>query len=219
MFNRSEARLLAQKVPSLSPIAQIKLSVRIRLFEWRKVAREFRDVIAIGSSAGGIEALTALFSTLPRNLPAAMLVVQHSSPSSPGFLPEILTQAGALPVNAARNGQAVQQGSVYVAPPDHHLFVKKNRLQVTRGPRENNWRPSVDVLFRSVAAEYRSRAVGVVLSGLLYDGAAGLQWIRQSGGLAIVQSPDECQYAEMPLNALARARWTTACPSLKLAIC
>src|SRR5262245_53914331 len=123
-----------------------------------------RDVVAIGSSAGGVETLLELVTKLPENLPAALIIVQHAAELSPGYLAGILNKAGPLPTTPARNGQVVHPGSISVAPPDLHLFVKSNRLRVCHGPRENNWRPSVDTLFRSVAVEYRSRAIGVILS-------------------------------------------------------
>ena len=162
-----------------------------------------RDLIAIGSSAGGTEALQALVAHLPPHLPAALLVAQHASNSSPGMLPAILARAGPLAAALAIDGEPISHSRIYVAPPDHHLIVKHERLCVSHGPRESNWRPCVDTLFRSVAVEYSNRAIGVVLSGLLYDGTAGLKFIKRCGGLAVVQEPQESAFSEMPRSALA----------------
>jgi len=162
-----------------------------------------RDLIAIGSSAGGTEALQALAEHLPPDLPAAVVVAQHASISSPGMLPSILARAGPLPASLAVHDEVISDGHIYVAPPDHHLTVKYGRLRVSRGPRESKWRPCVDTLFRSVAVEYSNRAIGVVLSGLMYDGTAGLRFIKRCGGLTVVQEPQDSIYSEMPRSALA----------------
>src|SRR5262245_47203760 len=162
-----------------------------------------RDLIAIGSSAGGTEALQALAEHLPSNLPAAVLVAQHAAISSPGMLPTILARAGPLPASLAVHDEVISHRHIYVAPPDHHLTVKHGRLRVSRGPRESNWCSCVDTLFRSVAVEYSNRAIGVVLSGLMYDGTAGLRFIKRCGGLTVVQEPKDCIFSEMPQSALA----------------
>jgi len=161
-----------------------------------------RNIVVVGASAGGIEALSALLSLLPPDFPAAVVVVVHVAADSPGVLPHILARAGVLPVEAAEDGAPIQQGHVYVAPPDRHLLVEQGHMRVTRGPKENRFRPAVDPLFRSAAQAYGGQVIGVVLSGSLDDGAAGLWAIKDRGGLAIVQEPSEAAYPSMPLNAL-----------------
>lgn len=162
-----------------------------------------RDIIAIGASMGGVEALSALVGQLPADLPAAVLVVQHMSPESPGMLSEILNRRGPLPAVAAQDRMALERGRIYVAPADRHLLVSEGGLRVNYGARENRSRPSVDVLFRTAAVHCRSRVVGVVLTGLLGDGAAGLLAIHRCGGAAIVQALTDAPYPEMPTRALA----------------
>lgn len=161
-----------------------------------------RDVVAIGASAGGVEALGSLLSQLPADLPAALLLVQHLAPGGPSTLHRILGRAGLLPVEEAADGAPVVPGRAYVAVPDHHLLVKDGRLRLSRGPRENRARPAVDPLFRSAAAAYGSRLVGVVLTGLLDDGASGLRAVQRCGGLAVVQDPEDAAFPDMPRSAL-----------------
>jgi two-component system chemotaxis response regulator CheB len=139
---------------------------------------------------------------LPADLPATILVVQHVSPESPGLLPTILDRAGSLPVSFAEDGKPFQRRHVYVAPPDRHLLVDGHKLRVVRGPRENRHRPAIDPLFRSAAAAHGSRVIGVVLTGMLDDGAAGLWAIRTHGGVTVVQDPAEARFPDMPLSAL-----------------
>jgi two-component system chemotaxis response regulator CheB len=163
-----------------------------------------RDIIVVGASAGGLEALIGIIAGLPAELPAAVLVVLHTAPSGPGLLPKILQRASALPVAHGIDGQPVERGRVYVARPDHHLLVADGKIRVTRGPKENHTRPALDPLFRSAALEYGPRVVGVVLTGVLDDGTAGLHAIKQRGGTAVVQDPDEALFPDMPRNAMRR---------------
>lgn len=163
-----------------------------------------RDIIVIGGSAGGIDALRELTQRLPAALPAAVLVVIHSHPSSPGYLPEILSRGGPLPVRHAANDEPLMPGQIYVAPPDRHLVIERDRMRLTHGPKENRSRPAVDPLFRSAAYFHGPRVIGVVLSGMLDDGTAGLWAIKDRGGLAVVQSPDEAQFRSMPASALSQ---------------
>jgi two-component system chemotaxis response regulator CheB len=162
----------------------------------------YRDIIAIGASAGGGPTLSELVSGLPAELPATILVVQHVAPAAKAMLPAILSRAGELPATLAVNDEPIERGHNYVAPPDHHLLVGEGRLLVTRGPRENRHRPAVDLLFRSAARHYGRRVMAVVLSGMLDDGTAGLVTVKARGGVAIVQDPDDAIYSAMPKNAI-----------------
>jgi two-component system, chemotaxis family, protein-glutamate methylesterase/glutaminase len=159
-------------------------------------------VVALGASAGGVAALSSVVRGLPESLPAAVLVVLHVAPAGPSVLPAILARAGPLPAAHAADGDEVRPGRIYVAPPDHHLEVEDGRLVVSRSPRENGVRPSVDTLFRSVARERRGNAVAAVLSGTLDDGTSGLLAVRQAGGRTVVQDPDDADFPGMPRSAL-----------------
>jgi two-component system chemotaxis response regulator CheB len=159
-------------------------------------------IVAIGGSAGGLDAVGAICASLPADFPSAVLVVLHSSPESPGIMGDILNRAGRLPAANARNGERPRPGHVYVAPPDSHLLVEPGRLRLTKGPKENRFRPAIDPLFRSVAQVYGPRAIGVILTGNLDDGTAGLWAIKHMGGTTIVQDPGEARYPSMPSNAL-----------------
>lgn len=161
-----------------------------------------RDLVVVGASAGGIEALKRLVEALPADLPAAVCVVLHTHPSSPGLLPAILARSGPLPAEHAEDGEQIAPGRIYVAPPDHHLLVERGQLRLTRGPKENRSRPAVDPLFRSAAYFHGPRTIGVVLSGMLDDGTAGLWTIKDRGGLAVVQELEEAQFPSMPESAL-----------------
>src|SRR5262249_37035052 len=160
-----------------------------------------RDIIVIGASAGGVEPLRAIVRDLNPELPASIFVVLRLSNDRPSSLAEILNRAGPLPVMAATDGARIEQGKIYVAIPDHHLLIDDGHVRVTHGPSENRHRPSVDVLFRSAAKSYGARVTGVVLSGSLDDGTAGLVAIKIRGGMAIVQGPAEAFRADMPRNA------------------
>ncbi|HEY0070149.1 MAG TPA: chemotaxis protein CheB [Chloroflexia bacterium] len=160
------------------------------------------DIIVIGASAGGVEALTSLVRHLPEDLPAAIFAVLHISPESPSRLPEILSRAGKLPASQPRHGEEIKPGHIYVAVPDHHLLVHKGHIGVVHGPKENRHRPSIDPLFRSAARWYGPRVVGVVLTGALDDGTVGLVGIKERGGIAVVQDPNEALYPSMPHSAI-----------------
>ena len=161
-----------------------------------------RDIVVVGGSAGSLEPLKTLVSQLPGNLAASLLVVVHIPSDGASILPEILKSAGQLPALHPADGQRIEPGVIYIAPSDHHLLVEDGHVKVTRGPRENRHRPAIDPLFRTAARSYGSRVVGIVLSGLLDDGAAGLMAIRMRGGLGVVQDPVEASYPEMPAHAL-----------------
>ena len=157
--------------------------------------------MAIGGSAGSIEPLLELVQGLPESLAAAVLVVIHGGRGGHA-LPRILERAAALPVEEARDGQPVRVGQIYVPPADHHLLLADDHVSVTHGPEVNRTRPAIDPLFQSVAAHAGPLGVGVVLSGALDDGAAGLAAIHRAGGLAVVQDPDESAFPSMPGAAL-----------------
>ncbi len=161
-----------------------------------------RDIIVIGASAGGIDALARVVHHLPPALPASVFIVCHISPVARSVLPTILSRNGPLLAAHARDGEPFYPGHIYVAPPDRHLLLGPDgRMQLTHGPRENNHRPAADPLFRSAARHYGPRVVGVVLSGSLSDGAAGLMAVRSAGGVAVVQDPADAMVAAMPLSA------------------
>lgn len=161
-----------------------------------------RNIIVIGTSAGGVEALSTLLGHLPAGLDAVILVVLHLSPSAPSQLDGILAKRTAWRVRAGRDGDELARGTVFTASADRHLMLTKDGIRLTRGPKESRSRPAVDVLFRSAAVAYGSRVIGVVLSGALDDGTAGLWTIKDHGGLAFVQAPDEASFPSMPQSAI-----------------
>lgn len=159
-------------------------------------------VVVIGGSAGGIEAVTRILSDLPEDLAAAIFVVLHLNASVPSMLPAILARKTKLHVQTPQDGLEIKCGTVYPAPPDRHLLVNKGIVHLGRGARENNFRPAVDPLFRTAAAAYGEAVIGVVLSGNLDDGTAGLLAIKRRGGTAIVQHVEDALYPGMPASAL-----------------
>ena len=176
-----------------------------------------RDIVVIGASAGGLRALTNIVERLPAGLRASVLVVMHTRPHGDGVLPEILERAGTLPVTFARTGERLAHGHVYVCRPDVHLLVTDGRLREVRGPRENGFRPAIDPLFRTAARQFGSRVVGVILSGALSDGAFGLTMVKQHGGVAIVQDPDEAIISSMPRNAIKAVDVDYVLPTAEIA--
>lgn len=161
-----------------------------------------RDTIVIGGSAGAIEALLTIAAALPGDLPAAVFVVIHVPPGTYSRLPGLLARASRLPASHAEHGQAIEPGHIYVAPPDRHLLVRQGYMELSRGPRENHSRPAIDPLFRSAARVAGPKALGVILSGALYDGSTGLLALKTRGGIAIVQDPSEAITPSMPQSAL-----------------
>jgi two-component system, chemotaxis family, protein-glutamate methylesterase/glutaminase len=164
-----------------------------------------RDIVVIGASAGGLKPARRLLSALPSDFPASIFLTLHTSAQAPGLLAEILDAAGPLLARFPSDGEIIQEGRVYVAPVDHHMLVDPGKVVVVRGPKENRFRPAIDPLFRSAAVHYGPRVIGVILSGMLDDGAAGLVAVRQCGGVAIVQDPREAEFPDMILNAQAAA--------------
>ena len=164
------------------------------------------DRVVIGASAGGIEALLMLLTHLPAGLAASLFIVQHLSPSKPSQLATILRRAARLPVQWAAENRAITPSTIYVAPPDHHLLLEDGRLHLGTGPKEQRFRPSINVLFRSAAHSYGPRVIGVLLSGMNADGTEGLQTIQQQGGVAIIQDPRDAAFARMPQSAVAHVK-------------
>jgi len=161
-----------------------------------------RDLVVIGGSAGSIGPLRTILSAMPAQLPAAIAVVLHIPSDSTGIFNTVAAAAGALPVHAATEGMMLEHGHVYLGTPNHHLVIQDGALRLGSGPRENLVRPAIDPLFRSAAASHGPRAIGVILSGMLNDGADGLRAIKRCGGVALVQSPHDSAASEMPLAAL-----------------
>ncbi len=162
-----------------------------------------RDIIVMGASVGGLSTVSSILATLPWDFAATIFVLIHTSDEGPGLLPKIFNRCSKLPVVEAINKAAILPGRVYVAPPDgRHLIVERDQVHLLPGPKENRHRPSVDALFRSAARAYGKRVIGVVLTGYLDDGSAGLADIKARGGIAIVQDPDDAEIPSMPLNAM-----------------
>jgi two-component system chemotaxis response regulator CheB len=159
-----------------------------------------RDIVVIGASTGGLDALRILLGDLPPDLPASVFVVLHVGATS--HLASILDKVSTLPVTPAESGAFIERARVYVATPGKHLLLHDDHILLRRGPRENHARPAIDPLFRSAAATFGGRVIGVVLSGALSDGTAGLRAIKRCSGLAVVQDPAEAAMPEMPLSAL-----------------
>jgi len=157
----------------------------------------------VGASAGGVEALDQLVSGFPAELPAAVFVVLHMPASGRSLLPAILQRAGELPASVPEDGERVERGHIYVAPPDRHLLLVGQQVRLASGPRENGHRPAIDPLFRSAARTYGSRTVAVVLSGNLDDGAAGARLVKERGGVVLVQDSEDALYPDMPDSAAA----------------
>lgn len=174
------------------------------------------DIIVVGASAGGVDALPRLIESLPSRLPASVFIVLHISPLGPDLLPEIIQRVASLPVAHGVDGERIRRGRVYIAPPDLHLQVDGARVRLFRGPRENFHRPSIDTLFRSAAETCGRRVVGVVLTGSLDDGTAGLHAVKSHGGIAIVQAPEDAQVPAMPESALRNVKVDHCVPLVEM---
>src|SRR5688572_22896345 len=161
------------------------------------------SVVVIGTSAGGLDALTRLVAQLPKDFPAPIFIVHHMAASANGeALLRALNQRGHLVCEQARDGAAFEGGHLYLAPPDHHLMITREKMMVTKGARENRARPGIDPLFRSAAVAFRSKVIGVVLTGYLDDGTSGMLAIRRCGGVCVVQDPSDAAYPDMPQSVL-----------------
>ena len=160
------------------------------------------DIVTLGASSGGVETLMKLVRSLPPDLPAAVFVVIHLSEGFPSALPSILSRAGPLAAVHPEDGDQIESGRIYVAPPGFHMLLEPGHVRIVRGPKENRHRPAVDPLFRTAARAYGSRVVGVILTGALHDGTAGLLAVKRRGGVAVVQNPEEAPFSGMPQSAL-----------------
>jgi two-component system, chemotaxis family, protein-glutamate methylesterase/glutaminase len=160
------------------------------------------DIFVVGASAGGVEALQELAGQLPAGFPGSLLVVMHLLPRTRSFLPDILGRSGPLSAAPAADGERLQRGQIYIAPPDHHLVIERDHVHLSRGPKEQHHRPCINVTFRSAALAYGERVTGIVLTGELDDGTAGLWEVKRRGGIAVVQNPENAPFPSMPLSAL-----------------
>lgn len=165
-----------------------------------------RNIVVIGASAGGIEALLEMIHVLPAKLRGSVFVAVHFPEGSTSVLPQILNRAGSLPASHPAEGERIEQGRIYVAPPDHHLLMNDGAIRLSRGPRENGHRPAIDPMFRSAAVSFGPRVIGVVLSGNLDDGTSGLAAVKRHGGLALVQDPRDAMFGSMPRSAIDHVR-------------
>ena len=163
--------------------------------------RRHRDIVVVGASSGGLDAVSSVLAQLPADFPAAVFVAIHAADSSRDFA-RLLGRASALPVRGATDRGVIYHGNVYVAPADAHLLIESEHMRLSHGPKENRCRPSIDVLFRSAAVAYGPRTIGLLMTGYLDDGVAGLEAIERRGGLVVVQHPGDAVVPDMPRAAL-----------------
>jgi two-component system, chemotaxis family, protein-glutamate methylesterase/glutaminase len=179
--------------------------------------KQGRDIIVMGTSAGGLDALDKIIGHLPTDLPASIFIVQHLALENDGSaLVKRLSKQKAFECNFARDGQSFKRGCIYIAPPDKHLLIDKGKLIVSKGARENRYRPAIDPLFRSAAVAYGPKVIGMILTGLLDDGTSGLIAIKRCGGVTIVQDPKEAEYPDMPQSALNNLKVDYIVPLAKM---
>ncbi len=162
------------------------------------------NLVVVGASAGGVEALISFFSQLSANLQAAVLVVLHVPTTGTSILPSIINRKSSMPASHVVDGEEIKTGHIYIAPPNYHLIVEDEKLLLSHGPRVNGVRPSIDILFHSAAKSNGPNVIGVILSGTMMDGVMGLQDVKTAGGITIVQNPDEASFPGMPMNAIER---------------
>jgi two-component system, chemotaxis family, protein-glutamate methylesterase/glutaminase len=202
---------LREAVNSISPLVEGAIVQR------GMMRSEVHDIIVIGASAGGVEALCEVTSAFPADLPASVFIVMHVPAWSTSALPQILSRCGPLPAVHPQAGEPIEQGRIYVAPPDRHLLVNSgSHVELWHGPKENRFRPAVNTLFRSAAATFGPRVTGVILSGSLEDGAAGLWWVKRRGGIALVQEPNDAKFPQMPQIALNHVQPDYVVPASKI---
>jgi two-component system chemotaxis response regulator CheB len=163
-------------------------------------------IIVLGASAGGFEAFKKIIQNLPADFDAPIFIVWHMSPDIRGILPQVLNRLNTIVAAHAYNNEEIKPNRIYVAPPDYHMLIKEGRILVTHGPKENRFRPAIDPLFRSAAYAYGNRVIGVILSGALDDGTAGLWAVKHYGGIAIVQDPKDAEVPSMPANAMREVK-------------
>ena len=163
---------------------------------------ETRNIIVVGASAGGFQAIKTLVADLPSDLQASLFIVWHMSPDVRGIMPQVLNRLETIPAEHAIDKEPIMPNRIYIATPNFHLLVERGRVRVTKGPKENRFRPAVDPLFRSAAYAYGSRVIGVILTGALDDGTSGLWTIKHLGGRAVVQDPNDAEVPSMPENAI-----------------
>src|SRR4051812_1938420 len=157
-----------------------------------------RDIIVLGASAGGVEALQAFAKSIPAGFAGSIFVTLHFPEHGTSVLPRILSRHSAIPAVHASDGETIVAGRIYVAPPDYHLLLGKQHVHIMRGPKENGHRPAVDPMFRSAAVAFGPRVIGVILTGNLDDGTAGMAAVKRHGGLAVIQDPEEALFPSMP---------------------
>jgi len=178
---------------------------------------DHHDVIALGASAGGFNALRELLRTLPADFPAAVFIVLHLRAHAPDRFANTLGHGASLPVEFATHGAKWERGRVYMAPPDQHLLIEGERMVLAHGPRENGSRPAIDPMFRSVAASFGGRVIGVLLTGMLNDGTSGMIAIQECGGRTVIQHPRDALYPSMPLSAMTAMQVDYIVPLAELA--
>lgn len=172
------------------------------MFNFSKSKGKARDIVVVGASAGGVEALKQFVKSLPKDFKGSIFIVLHIPSYSETRLPWILEKACNIEAVLPLDGEEIEPGKIYVAPNDHHMLLQEGKVVVKRGPKENRFRPAIDALFRSAAYVYGSRVIGVILSGLLDDGASGLWTIQQQGGITIIQKPEDAEQPQLPKNVL-----------------
>ncbi len=160
------------------------------------------DIVVIGASSGGFDALRTIISQLPRDFPASVFITLHTAPTGTGYLAELLAAVSPIPVISPKSTEEIRTGFIYVAPPNRHLIIKRGFVAIRFLPKENGTRPAIDPMFRTAAHSYARRVIGVLLTGNLDDGTAGLGVIKDEGGLTIVQDPKDAMYPDMPLAAI-----------------
>lgn len=165
-----------------------------------------QKIIVIGASTGGFEAFKTIVKDLPANFNAPIFIVWHMSPDVRGVLPQVLNRITTIYAAHAYDNELIRSNRIYIASPDHHLLVEEGRVRVTHGPKENRFRPAIDPLFRSAAYAYGNRVIGVILSGALDDGTAGLWTVKQYGGITVVQNPNDAEVPSMPENAMREVK-------------
>ena len=175
------------------------------------------EIIVVGASAGGVEAISSLVKLLPASLPASIFVVVHFPENATSVLPKILSRVGPIKAIGGEDNQPIEKGVIYVAPPGCHMLVKRGAIRIVRGPKENGHRPAIDPLFRSAARIYKSKVAGVILSGMLNDGVIGLTYVKANGGLSMVQDPDESLFGDLPRHAIHDVKIDFVAPISQLA--